>query len=230
VATALDYLKRSLRLLGVYAIGEEPSADEAQDGLTALNALMGTLSNTGLIYAKTLDTIALTASQASVTVGPTGTTVTPRPVRVLDQSYIVLDGVSFPLKVLTLQEYNDVAVKDSEGIPVGIWPQMDMPDATITFWPVPSQAMTLQLWSDKVLTSFPALNTDVTLPQGYDEAIPFMLAEVIAPEYQVAVPADVGRIAARSRRVLKRTNLQVPKQMLDVPGMWWGTGNWRDGA
>jgi hypothetical protein len=222
LATALDIIKRSLRLLGVYALGEEPSASEAQDALTAMNALMGTLSNGAMIYAKTLDTIAIAAAQASVTVGPTGTTVTARPVRVLDESYTVIDGVSYPLDVVTLQEYNDISVKATGGIPVALWPQMDMPDVTLTFWPVPAVAMTLNLWSDKLLASFPALTTTVSLPPGYEDGLAFILAETLAPEYQVAVPPQVKIGAGRSRRILKRTNLQIPKQRLDVPGMWGG--------
>lgn len=229
MTTALDVIKRSLRMLGVYAIGEEPSASESQDALAALNALMGTFSNGGMVYAKTLDTIALAASVASITVGPSGGTVTPRPVRVLDESYIVLSDVSYPLSLLTLQQYNDIGVKGSEGIPVGLWVQPDMPDVTITFWPVPSQALTLKLWSDKLVASFPALTTTVTLPQGYEEALAYILAETLSPEYQVPVPREVKIGAGRSRRILKRTNLQVPKQRLDIPGMWAG-GDYRDGA
>jgi hypothetical protein len=211
MTTALDIIKRSMRLLGVYSIGEEPSASESQDCLTALNALMGTLSNSAMVYAKTLDSIAITAGQSSVTVGPSGATVTARPVEVLSESYFLSSNVSYPLSVFTLQQYNDLGLKTTQGIPVGIWPQMDMPDVTLTFWPVPSQAMTLKLWSTKLLTSFPALTTAVSLPPGYDDAIAYLLAETIAPEFQVEPPPSVMRGAQRSRRMLKRTNLEVPK-------------------
>lgn len=229
MATALDIIKRSLRMLQVYSIGEQPSAEESQDCLTALNELMGTLSNGAMIYVKTLDTINLVASDPSITVGPTGDTVTLRPVRVLDESYITLSGVSYPLKLLTLQEYNDIGVKATAGIPVGIWVQPDMPNITITFWPVPSQAMTLNLWSDKLLSSFPTLTTTVTLPPGYEEGLAYILAVTIAPEYEVTPSNEVKAGASRSRRILKRTNFQVPKLRLDVPGMWRG-GYYRDGA
>lgn len=39
--TCIDLIKRAYRLIGVYSIGEAPSADEAIDGLNALNAMMG---------------------------------------------------------------------------------------------------------------------------------------------------------------------------------------------
>lgn len=231
MATALDLIKRSMRMLGVYSIGEDPSPDESQDCLAALQSLMGSMANSPqLIYAKTLDTIALAATVASITVGPTGGTVTTRPVEVLGESYVVLSGVSYPLSVLTLQQYNDVTVKASQGIPAGIWPQMDMPNITLTFWPVPSQAMTLNLWSNKQVTTFPTLTTVVTLPPGYEEMLVYLLAEAMAPEFTVPVPAAVAMGAARARRVLKRTNLQVPTLALPSIMLGGGYADYRDGA
>lgn len=216
-------------MLGVYATGENPSADESQDALAALNALLAEVSNGAMVYAKTLDVIALAASQTSVTVGPSGTTITARPVNVLPESYIVLSGVSYPLDVFTLQQYNSISVKATSGIPEGIYVQPDMPNITVTLWPVPSQAMTLNLWSDKQLASFPTLTTVVSLPPGYEAALPPMLAEEIAPEYELPVPDAVARLASRGRRVLKRTNLQIPSLSLDCPGIG-RVADWRSGV
>jgi hypothetical protein len=231
MTTALDLIKRSMRLLGVYSIGEEPSADEAATGLTALNALTDSLANSGLlVYAKSLDTIALTANQASYTVGPSGATVTGRPVQVLDASTVSYQSVDYQLSVWTLEDYNSISVKTIGGIPGGLFPQMDMPDITLYLWPVPSTSgMTLNLWTNKTFTTFPALTTTVSLPPGYEQMLPFLLAEVLAPEYQTPVPAAVAGEAARIRRNLKRTNTQVPR--LDMPygipnGNGWTT--WQD--
>jgi len=230
VTTALDVLKRSMRMLGVYAIGENPSAEETADGITAFNALIGTLSNGQMVYVKTLDTISLAAAQASVTVGPSGSTITARPVRVRPESYILYQGVSYPLQVLTLQEYNDIGVKTTQGIPVGIWVQPSMPDITVTPWPIPSDAMTLMLWSDKVLSSTVTATTELSFPPGYEDAFAYLLAEAIAPEYEVELPKTVQVGVIRSRRLLKRTNLQVPKLKLDCPGVWAGGVDWRSGV
>lgn len=208
--TALDIFKRSLRLLGVYASGEDPSAEEAQDGLASLNDLLDELSLGAMVYAKTLDQIPLTSNQQSVTVGPSGSFVTARPVQVLDESYILVGSVSYPLATLTLQAFNDIYVKTLTGIPRGIWAQMDMPDMTVTMYPVPSQTMTLMLWSQKVLASFPTLTTTVSLPPGYKKMLAFLLAIDLAPEYEVNPPAAVVQGAASARRKIARINLQVP--------------------
>lgn len=229
MTTALDIIKRSLRLLGVYALGKEPDPGESTDAWSVLNALLAEFGNGALVYAKTLDVIALVANQTSVTVGPSGATVTTRPVRVLPESYVVLSGVSYPLDVLTLEQYNAIGVKATSGIPQGIWVQPDMPNITVTPYPIPSQAMTLNLWSDKALASFPALTTSVSLPPGYENALPYLLAMEIAPEYEVEPSVTVQKAAARARRVLKRTNLQVPTLRLDLPGMGYPV-DWRSGV
>lgn len=205
-----------MRLLGVYAIGEDPSAEEAQDGLSALNALMDSLSNSSLlVHARSLDSISVTAGSASITVGPSGGTVTPRPVRVLAESYFEIAGSSYPLELLTLEQYTAIADKASQGLPSALYVQPDMPDVALHLWPVPAQAITLKLWSDKQLATFPALTTQVSLPPGYERMLAFLLAEEMAPEYQREPSPTVIRKAAAARRALKRTNTEVP--ILDMP-------------
>jgi hypothetical protein len=210
-STALDIIKRAMRLLGVYPNGEEPGPDESADCLQALNDLLDEMTNTPMVFAKTLDTIDLSAGTSSITVGPSGTVVTDRPAQVLDDSYIDIGTISYPLTVLTQQQYNDIDRKAQTGIPEALWPLMGMPDVTLALWPVPSQACTLKLWSVKVLESFPALNTTVSLPPGYRNALAYMLAEAIAPEFEVPVPAAVAKAAARGRRLIERANFEVPQ-------------------
>lgn len=208
--TALSILKRALRMLGVYSTGETPSAEETADGVEALNALLGTISNTGLVYTKTEDVISVPSNTTSITVGPSGGTITARPISVLDDSYFVISGVSYPLTVATDQQYNAVGIKAMTGLPAAIWPKMGMDNVTITFWPIPTQAITLHLWSTKVIGSATSATTDLSMPPGYDDALAYLLAEAIAPEYSKEPPPSVMRGAMRARKVLKRTNYQVP--------------------
>lgn len=213
--TALDIIKRALRLLGVYPSGEDLSPEESQDGLDTLNDLLDELSLGSMVYAKTLDTISLAANQASVTVGPSGATVTARPIQVLDESYILIGTQTYPLRVFSLQEYNDIGLKGQTSIPRGIWPQMNMPDITLTLWPVPGQTMTLNLWSQKAIASFPGLTSVVSLPPGYKKALSYLLAIDFAPEYEVEPSPTVLRGAASAKRMVEAKNFEPP--MLTLP-------------
>jgi hypothetical protein len=50
MATARDVLKRALRLIQAKAAGEEPTADEGQDGLTTLNRMLHGFPAQGIEY------------------------------------------------------------------------------------------------------------------------------------------------------------------------------------
>ena len=224
MTTALDLIKRSMRLLGVYSIGEQPSADETADSLSALNAMIESWANENLfIYAKTLDQITLTSGVSSYTVGPSGSTITTRPTEVSSASYIDYQGVSYPLMIATLNDYNSIPVKNLvAGIPIEMYVLNGLPNSTLTLWPVPSATMTLNLWSDKPLQSFANASDTVVLPPGYARAIAYSLAEELGPEFDVPVSNDIKLKASHARKVIKRTNTEVPR--LGMPYGIYGRG------
>ena len=147
MATALDSIKRAMRLIGVLSIGETPSDDESADGLTALNAMLDSFANDKqVIYAPSLDVIAWAPSTSSYTVGPTGTVATVRPVSLLTSCYFDWGGVSYPLEPISVDEYNEISLKGlNTTIPQYIWCNPTFPDSTITLWPTPSTAISVKL-------------------------------------------------------------------------------------
>lgn len=214
--TALDIIKRAMRLLGVYSIGETPSSDESADSLRSLNSMLDSWSTENLfVYAKTLDAIPLTANNGTYTIGPSGSTMSARPVEVSNASYIDFQGVSYPLRIDTLKDFSNIPVKALiAGIPCEMYVLPNMPNATLQLWPVPSAAMTLNLWSNKLLQYFANLTDVVSLPPGYERAITYSLAEELGPEFDVAVSADIVKKAAQARKNIKRINAEVPRLMM----------------
>lgn len=215
--TAIELIESALRLNGVYSIGDTTSAEEAQDGLNVLNDLIDSLGVSNLmIYAQSLDQIPLVTSQASYSIGPTGTDlVTTTPIEVLEASTITYQGVDYQLSKWTLQDYNSISLKTVGGTPGILYPQMSFPDIEVFLWPVPVTGMTLNLWSNKAITSFPDLTTQVSLPAGWKKMLRYLLAVDLAPEYDVPIPPDVLRQAAVIRKNIKRTNSQIP--ILEMP-------------
>jgi hypothetical protein len=216
VTTALDIVKRAMRQLGVLPEGETPSAQQAADGLSVLNQLMASLGNAAqMIYAPSLDQIPLVTSQAAYTVGPSGSLVTTRPVDILSSSFLSYQGVSYPLVKWTLGDYNQITVKTIGGIPTGFYPLMEFPDITVTVWPLPSDSgMVLNMWSLKQITEFSSLTQQVDMPPGYDRALSMILAIDLAPEYLVEPTPTLVRNASQARRMLKRTNVQIPRLVM----------------
>ena len=214
--TALDMIKRAYRLIGVYSLGETPSADESIDGLSALNAMIDSWGTESLmIYTPTLDSIPLVAGTALYTLGTTGTVVTDRPEQILEASYIEYQSVSYPVTVCTLEQYTSLAYKaTADAVPVLLWYLPDYPNGSLTVYPAPLSGCTLKLWSKKMLTQFAALTTVVSLPLGYEDAITFNLACRLAPENELQVPNEVARTARNLKRTLKRANTEVPMMVL----------------
>lgn len=212
MTTAIEIITRAMRLIGVLSQGETPSAQESSDCLFALNGLMGSLGNSPLmIFARTNESLPLVANTASYTVGPSGGLVTDRPIEVLESSNIIYQGVTYPVVKWTLPDYQQITVTNTGGIPTGFYAQMDMPNITLTFWPVPSEAMTFNMWSDKQITEFTSLTQQLVMPPGYDRALAFILAVEIAPEFEVEPTRNVLTLCAQSRKMIKRTNTEVPR-------------------
>lgn len=216
MTTALDMIKRSLRLIGAIGIGETPEAEEAEDGLTTLNALVDSISNNRLlINAMTLDSFALTSGDAIYTVGATGDIATTRPMRVDESSYIEKGGLTYTMTEIDASQYNAIGDKNAQGdTPEFFWYRGDYPNGTLTFYPVPGSGCTLKLWSWKALATFPTLTTAVSLPPGYEDMLVFNLAVNLAPEYQTEVPREVSRQAMLTKKRVKRTNTIAPTMSL----------------
>lgn len=209
--TCIDLIKRAYRLIGVYSIGEAPTADESIDGLTSLNAMLGDWANEGLmVYASTTDAIPLIANNGVYTIGASGDFPANRPQEVLNASYIQYGLVSYPLAILTKEQYNNIQVKSVGGIPTSMMYSADFPNGTITLYPVPQATMTLNLVSKKLLNVFQNLTDVVSLPPGYENAVVFNLAKYLSAEFGQPLPIQVARQAAGSKRTIKRTNTVVP--------------------
>lgn len=218
MATANSIIERAMRLTGNLGVGESLDDSEAQDGLEALNTMLDSWATENLfVYAMSLDSITLIPGTAAYTVGPTGGTVSDRPIVVDSSSYVVMDGISYPLVSLSLQEYNDLTLKTLDTtIPEALWYNPTFPNGTVTLYPVPKQAMTLKLWSQKVITSFASLTTDLSLPPGYKRAIELSLAEEFGPEFETEANRTLMRKAASARKNIKRINFKPTS--LYMPG------------
>ncbi len=209
MSTASDLIKGSLRLLGVIASGETPSAADTADGLTALNEMIESWSTEGLIVPTvTKEELSWASGNASRTWGSGGNFSTARPLRLLNAA-ILSGGVEYPLKVLTPQEWADTAQKTlTSTIPTRVYLDPTMTTATVYLWPVPSATVTFVPYSEKPLTAFALSSTTFTFPPGYYRALRYNLAIEIATEYGKAVSAEVAKIAGDSKEIIQRANIK----------------------
>jgi len=216
--TAGDQINRALRLLGVLAEGEAPSAASSQDALLALNQMIDSWSTERLsVFATQTQVFTWPSGQVKRTLGPTGDFVGARPVLIDPSSYFVApNGVSYPIRLINQDQYNGIAVKTVDSsYPQVMFVSNTMPDTELFVYPVPTQALEWHLVSVQELTQAAVLATELYFPPGYMRAFTYNLACEIAPEFGVEPSRQVQRIAMTSKRNIKRVN--NPDYVMSMP-------------
>jgi hypothetical protein len=228
--TAGDLVENSLRLIGVIATGETMTADELNDGLSALNDLLEIWSTQNLaVYGSADVTFNTVASTATYTIGPTGVWVTDRPVRINDSPYCTVNGISFPITLQGQPDYDLIAYKNQPGQIIEYMLYVnDSPNGRITLWPVPNAIVPITMSIDRVLTQVASTATVMTFPPGYLLAMRYALGILLAPDYGRAIPPEIQGVAQSSFAAIKRANkirktASYDAALLDQggPGSWW---------
>ena len=217
--TAYDQICGALRLLGVLAEGETPSAATAQDSLRALNQMIDSWNTERLSVFSTQDQVFLwTPGELSRTLGPTGDFVGNRPVLLDDATYFrdPQTNVSYGIKLINQQQYDGIAVKTvTSTYPQVMFVNNTFPDIEMYIYPVPLRLLEWHFISVEELTQPALLATSLTFPPGYLRAFRYNLACEIAPEFGVEPSPQVQRIAMYSKRNLKRIN--NPDDIMALP-------------
>lgn len=147
------------------------------------------------------------------------TTAAKRPLRINSAIVRVTTSVAgsldYPVAVVNLEDYELIGIKTLTGPwPRCVYYQPSMPLGVLNYWPNPNQVTEMHLFCDAVLNNFLSTTETVILPQGYNLAIRFGLAELLLPEFGKADQMQIAMIkeqAAVGRAWVKRTNMQ-PQQ------------------
>jgi hypothetical protein len=217
--TAGDQINGALKLLGVLAESETPSAATSQDALVTLNQMIDSWSTERLSTFNTVDqTFTWPVDLTTRTLGPTGDFVGARPVLLDDATYFrdPSTNVSFGIKMINQQQYNGIAVKTvTSTYPQVMFTNMTFPNITMTVYPKPTRPLEWHFVSAQVLDQPATLATELYFPPGYMRAFRYNLACELAPEFGVEPSQQVSRIAMTSKRNLKRIN--NPDDIMSVP-------------
>jgi hypothetical protein len=219
MTTAGDQINGALRLLGVLAEGETPSAATADDALLALNQMIDSWNTERLTVFSTIDQVETwPPGERYRTFGPTGDIVGDRPILVDDSTYFrdPASGISYGLKLINQQQYNGIAVKTvTSTYPQVLWVNMTYPNIEMYVYPVPTKVLEFHIVSVQPLSQPANLATELTFPPGYLRCFRYNLACELAPEFGVEPSPQVQRIAMASKRTLKRIN--NPDDIMSLP-------------
>ena len=217
--SAGDQINRALRLLGVLAEEETPSAAVSQDALMALNQMIDSWNTERLSIFNTIDqTFLWPAGEIQRHLGPSGDFVGVRPVLLDDSTYYRDPGtnVSFGIKFINQQQYDGIAVKTvTSTYPQVMWINMEYPNIQMTVYPKPTRELEWHFISVQELDQPAVLATTLAFPPGYLRAFTYNLACELAPEFGVEPSRQVQRIAMTAKRNLKRIN--NPDDIMSMP-------------
>jgi hypothetical protein len=227
--TGLDFVKRAMRIAGVLGQNETPSASEADDGLTAVNAMLA-LAATDRTYAYTItqSTIPVVNGQISYTVGTGGDFNITRPVKI-DNVFTRINSVDYPCREINNQDYDSIGYKSNTVFPQYFYYDAAYPLGNLYIYGPPTQGdIYIDVWQQ--LTQFTSLATNLTFPPGYDTWIAYNLAKFIAPEYGVTLTPEATQIAMESAAMIRDRNLPAPVMKTELAylvgnrayNFWWG--------
>lgn len=225
MSTAGDQINSALRLIGMLAEGETPSAETSADALSALNQMLDSWSAERLsVYATQDQQFTWPVSTASRTLGATGDFVGNRPVLLDDATYFkdAATGISYGIKIINQQQYDGIAVKTvTSTYPQVIFANDKFPNMELTVYPVPTKALEFHFISIQELSQPATFATNLAFPPGYLRAFKYNLACEISAEFGVEPSPQVQRIAMTSKRTIKRVN--NPGDIMSIPYSITGT-------
>jgi hypothetical protein len=227
-SSALDLIKRSLRLLGVESQGETPGPNESSEALMVLNQMIEQWSNEKLmLYTLTNNLFQVTAGITSYTMGPVGSGATwessqvTRPLNIQRYAGFVRANTSglntdYAMDYYPNDRFQNIFQKDIQtNYPYAWTCDWGYPLATVRIYPKPTINLQFGLTEYAQLTKFGSLTDQLVMPPGYANALSANLAIWLSPEYGVEPNAIVIDMAKESKFVIKRANQQPVLMSVD---------------
>jgi len=209
--TAQEIITSSIRLIGQLIRGRTPSATESQEALWILNNMLSLWSTQRLfIYHIDRSTYTLTANTSTYTIGDGGTFDSGGPVRIERATVILTDTTDEreeELDSLSFSDWATVRIKARTAQrPREYYNDRQHPLSTLHFYPVPTVAHDIGIYSWQVLSQIPELATAFIFPDGYADAVRFNLALRLAPEWGLVPRPDVQEFAREALALVKSAN------------------------
>jgi hypothetical protein len=194
--TVRDLIESAFRKIGVVAVDEAMQADQAEQGLRALNRMVKAWQNKGYnLWSVASQSVTLTTAAVH----------TLNPVRPLDilSCRFKRSGVEMPMVRMTRNEYDNLPVKAAQGTPTQFYYDRQREAARLYVWPVLAAAAgeTLEItytreFEDMALTDAP------DLPGEWYDAAVYGLAARLADDYMVNAPNVIARAEEELRLAL----------------------------
>ena len=203
------------------------TAEENNTALRTLNSIIESLSNDSLtINSVTSENFSLTGGKKTYTFGTGGDFNSPRPTTVKAITTAITGtagNIDFPVTILQYDDYAAIQLKTLQtNYPQYAYFDGAYPLNNVSFYPVPSSAIPVTIYSIKQLQEFTDTTNTVNFPQGYYRMFVALLAIELAPSYQLTASQNIIDIANQAKRGIIRTNQRPLTMQTDAALMGFG--------
>lgn len=210
-----DLVTSALTEIRVARAGDVVNGDDMAFGVAVLNRLLNLWNaDRRRVYGDTFADYTLTPNLSPHTIGPGGTfVVTQRPVR-LDAAALNVGGSPAAYTPITVREADWYARQSvpalTSSLPTDVYYDPAWPLGKLYFWPVPTTASSVRLWT-RVLLASVAQADDFSLPPGYQAALELTLAEELGPAFGQTVAASTALRARQARATVFSDHDDTPR-------------------
>jgi len=202
----------ALRLIGWLRVGQTAAPAELAEGLIILNAMLESWDTEGLnIVVVGSARYDLVTATGSYTIGPGGDFNALRPLAIT-RATLYAGGVRIgPLRLLKPEEWAAITEPAAQSTaPRLLYYDRAFPLGLLNLWPVPTftgTAPQLELYTWSALPAFPDVDTTaVALAPGYDAALRYGLALMLASRFRVKPSEALVSAAAESKATIQALN------------------------
>lgn len=236
--TGISVITRALRKIQAYGPGQTIPADEAQEALIDLNAMIDTWRAKRLmIYVTQEFTYTLVSGQQVYTIGPGGNFSQAWPASIAGVSVILLNNpdqpLELPLTAMSQQDWQQqIPVKTvASALPLNYYYERTFPLGLVKYWPIPNVTnLQTRLYVPTALTAFANLTDTYVAPPAYEEALVYNLAVRRCPDYGKSLDSVTAALAIEALTTIKTANTTLETMACDGALLSTGPGgeyNWR---
>lgn len=193
-STSRDSLiARALRITGVLSQGETATATQVTEASEALNGLTKALIADGMpLWGIKESSFSMTASTRNYRIGLSQTVNIPKPLKIL-RGFIrqTANTTDQPVTLITRDEYDRLTSKTATGVPVQMFYDPQLSYGDLYLYPAPNATIasnyTMHIVYQRPFEDFDAAGDEPDFPQEWYDALAYLLADRLAPEYGVSM-------------------------------------------
>lgn len=194
--TARQVITGALQRINMLAEHETPSPSQASRAMRELNMMLKGWQKHENLWRLTEGSVALAANTAAYVLSPV-------PHRVISARYRSAGGIDLPMREMVRNEYYDLPLKSSTGIPTQYYIDYQRSAVTMYAWQLLTSVSTetVQYTFQRKFEDVDALDNDIDVKSEHLEVVDFNLAARLADCYG-RTGAHIDRIIARAQMLL----------------------------